>query len=194
MNVLITCHSHQQNIAEQLRKGLSNKNFTCYIINESTPQSIIARANLIRWCDVCIVISSRMYQRTLFCMEMVNYAKDVHKPIIAVFGESNFQPYGGLGAILASAIGSVVLGNDGVSENVLAQVSNVIAGRKNKKKDAKNVVDPATVLPDSTSTELVDYLSFFSLKMIQKVWILSLEIIRVLSLFAVLMMVRMLDD
>jgi hypothetical protein len=147
MSVLITAHSDQQNIAVQLRKSLTNKNFTCYILNEITPQSIIARANLIRWCDVFIVISSRMYQRTLFCMETINYAKDVRKPIITILGESNFQPYGGLGAISASAVGSIALGNDGggVSENIISQLSNIISTQKNKKKNAKNVVDPATV-------------------------------------------------
>jgi hypothetical protein len=145
MNVVITCHSSQQNIAERLRTSLTNKNFTIYIVNETTPQSIVARANLIRWCDVFIVIISRMYQRTLLCMETINYAKDLHKPIIAILGESNYQPYGALGAISASAVGSIALGNDGVSENVVAQLSNIISMQKNKKKNSKNVVDPATV-------------------------------------------------
>jgi len=145
MNVVITCHSSQQNIAERLRTSLTNKNFTIYIVNETTPQSIVARANLIRWCDVFIVIISRMYQRTLLCMETINYAKDLHKPIITILGESNYQPYGALGAISASAVGSIVLGNDGVSENVVAQLSNIISMQKNKKKNSKNVVDPATV-------------------------------------------------
>lgn len=146
MNIVITCHSSQQNIAEQLRRNLTNKNSTSYIINEITPQSISARANLIRWCDVFIVVISRMYQRTLLCMETINYAKDIHKPIIAILGESNYQPYGALGAISASAVGSLVLGNDGVSEKIIAQLSNIISIIKNKKKNAKNVVDPATVV------------------------------------------------
>jgi hypothetical protein len=145
MNVLITCHSNQQKIAEKLQKDLTNKYFTCYIINETTPESIIARANLIRWCDVFIVIIDRMYQRTFLCMETINYAKDVRKPIIAILGESNFQPYGALGAISASAVKSIVLGNDGASENVVAQLCNAISSQKNKKKNAKNVVDPTTV-------------------------------------------------
>jgi hypothetical protein len=78
-------------------------------------------------------------------METINYAKDLHKPIIAILGESNYQPYGALGAISASAVGSIALGNDGVSENVVAQLSNIISMQKNKKKNSKNVVDPATV-------------------------------------------------
>jgi hypothetical protein len=37
MNVLITCHTDQQNNAVKLRKDLSNQSFTSYIINETTP-------------------------------------------------------------------------------------------------------------------------------------------------------------
>ncbi|CAF5114675.1 unnamed protein product, partial [Rotaria sp. Silwood1] len=106
-NVLITCHTNQQNIVEQLRRGLTNQNFTCYVLTETTPQSIVARANLIRWCDVFIVFISRTYQRTFFCMETINYAKDIRKPTIAISAESNFQPYGALGAIAASAARSM---------------------------------------------------------------------------------------
>lgn len=141
--MLITCHSDQQNIAEQLRKDLSNKKFSCRVLNESTPRSIAVRANLVRWCDIFIVVTSRMYQRTLFCIETIYYAKDLRKAIIAVLGEANFQPYGGLGAISASAAGSIALGKDGVSENTVAQLSNLISAQTNKQK--KIAVDPAAV-------------------------------------------------
>ena len=122
-----------------------NQRFSCYILNETTPQSIAARANLIRWCDVFIVIISRMYQGTSLCMEAINYAKDVRRPVIAVLSESNFQPYGGLGAISAGAVQSFVLGNDGISEKVIAQITNAISAQSSKKRDAKNIVDPAKV-------------------------------------------------
>ena len=145
MNVLITCHSHEQNIAEQLRNKLTKQHFTCYIVTETTPESISARANLIRWCDVFIVIISRMYHRTCFCMETINFAKDARRPIIAILAESNFQPYGALGAISASAVKSIALGNDGVSENLIAQLSTFIPTQNNKKRDTKNITDPAKV-------------------------------------------------
>ena len=77
INVLITCHTDQQSIAEQLQKCFTNKQHICFILTNTTPESIIARANLIRWCDVFIVIISRKYQQTHFCMETINYAKDV---------------------------------------------------------------------------------------------------------------------
>ena len=142
---MISCHSNQQNLAEQLQKSLNKNNFSCYVINETTPQSIVARANLIRWCDIFIVIISRMYQTTFFCMETIYYAKDLRKPIIALLGEKQFAPYGGLGAISASAVQSIVLTNDGINENVVTQLSNTISKQKGKKKTGKNVIDPAKV-------------------------------------------------
>ncbi|CAF1183320.1 unnamed protein product [Rotaria sp. Silwood1] len=154
-NVLITCHTNQQNIVEQLRRGLTNQNFTCYVLTETTPQSIVARANLIRWCDVFIVFISRTYQRTFFCMETINYAKDIRKPIIAISAESNFQPYGALGAIAASAARSMILTNDGISQNVITELSNVISTQKNKK-SAKNVVDPEKIENNNDNVNLID--------------------------------------
>ena len=144
-NVVISCHGDQKNLAEQLQKSLSNKNFACFVLSDTTPQSIIARANLIRWCDVFIVIISRSYQRTLFCMETINYAKDVQRPIITVLAERNFEPYGGLGAISASTAESFVLDNGGISENIISQVANTISAQKYKKKNTRNIADPAAV-------------------------------------------------
>jgi hypothetical protein len=93
-----------------------------------------------------------MYQQTPFCMETINYAKDVRRPIVAIFAESNFQPHGALGAISASAVRSIALENDGISEKVIAQLTNVISSQKNKKRDAKNVLDPEKVCWNSNLT------------------------------------------
>ncbi|CAF1290838.1 unnamed protein product [Adineta steineri] len=155
MNVLISCHTNQQEIAEQIKSNLSKHRFTCYIINETTPESIVARANLIRWCNVFIVNISRMYQQTAFCMETINYAKDVRKPVITIYAESNFQPYGALGAISASTIQSIVLTNEGVSENIIAQLSNAISSQENKKNTGKNVTDPEKIKTDNNSVNLI---------------------------------------
>ena len=138
MNVLISCHTDQANIREQLPRAFA-------VIDESTPDSLSARANLVRWCDVFVVIISRAYQRTPFCMETINYAKDVRKPVIAVLAEPEFQPYGALGAICASAIRYLVLDRDGISQNVVAELSNAISAQQSKKKSTKGVIDPAQV-------------------------------------------------
>jgi hypothetical protein len=94
-------------------------------------------------------------------METINYAKDIRKPIVAILGEANYQPYGGLGAISASAIGSIILGNDGVSEKVVAQLSNIISRQMNKKKPAKNVVDPSKVVNERKKRALLFLSRFF---------------------------------
>ena len=145
MNVLISCHTDQTNVSEQLQKAFARQTFSCHTIDESTPDSLSARANLVRWCDVFVVIISRSYQRTSFCMETINYAKDVRKPAIAVLAEPEFQPYGALGAISASAIRYVVLDRDGISHNVVAELSNTISAQQSKKKTTKGVIDPAKV-------------------------------------------------
>ena len=145
MNVLLSCHTDQANVSEQLHQAFARQTFSCYVIDESTPDSLSARANLVRWCDVFVVIISRAYQRTPFCMETINYAKDVRKPVIAVLAEPEFQPYGALGAICASAIRYLVLDRDGISQNVVAELSNAISAQQSKKKSTKGVIDPAQV-------------------------------------------------
>ncbi|CAF4743430.1 unnamed protein product [Rotaria sp. Silwood2] len=71
-------------------------------------------------------------------METINYTKDVHKPIIAILAESNFQPYGALGAISASAVRSIILADDDISGDVVKQLSNTISNQK-MRKNSKNI-------------------------------------------------------
>ena len=77
-------------------------------------------------------------------METINYAKDVRKPIITILAESNFQPYGALGAISVSAIRLIVLENDSISENFITELLSTIANQRSTK-SSKNIVDPAKV-------------------------------------------------
>ncbi|UJR15063.1 hypothetical protein I4U23_002034 [Adineta vaga] len=156
MNVLITCHTDQQNLAEILRKTFTNQNLGCYILNETNPQSIAARANLIQWCNAFIVIISRKYQQTPYCMETINYAKDLRKAIVAIYIESNFQPYGALGAISASAVLSLTLKNNQIPENMTSQIINAVSSQKTRKSGNKNVVDPAQMPNESDSMKLID--------------------------------------
>ncbi|CAF5223303.1 unnamed protein product, partial [Rotaria magnacalcarata] len=123
-------------------------------LTDATPSSIVARANLVRWSDVFISLISRSYQRTFFCMETINYAKDLRKPIVVILAESNFQPYGALGAISAGAVRSIVLPNDGISENVLTQLSNTISNQKIKK-NSKNVTDPAKMEANNDKVNMI---------------------------------------
>ncbi|CAF3451486.1 unnamed protein product [Rotaria sp. Silwood1] len=158
--ILIASHTTQQTISERLRQGLVDQDLSCYLLNENTPQSLSARANVIQWCDVFIVVISRLYQRTPFCMEVLNYAKDLHKPIISILAETTFRPYGALGAISASAIRSIVLNNDTSFIHAVSEITNsarnVVANNKNAAKvmDLSEMNDNHTIstFPQGSST------------------------------------------
>lgn len=135
-NILISCHSEQEKIAETLIQSLGQGDqFLCHLITERTPQSLSARANRVRWSDIFIVLISRAYQRTPFCMETIHYAKDVSKLVIAILVQTTFQPYGALGAIAASAVGSFVW-----NESILEPLKTTIARQTIKKKGPTNLV------------------------------------------------------
>ncbi|CAM2713202.1 unnamed protein product [Rotaria socialis] len=154
INVLITCHQNEKNVADRLRSQLIELKFNCYTLTDTTPSSIVARANLVRWSDVFISLISRSYQRAFCCMETINYAKDIRKPIVVILGESNFQPYGALGAISAGAVHTMLLDDDGTSENVVTQLSNIISNQKIKK-NSKNVTDPAKMEANNDKVNLI---------------------------------------
>jgi hypothetical protein len=143
--ILIVSHTTQQKISERLRQGLLNQNLSCYLLNESTPHSLTVRANVIQWCDVFVVIISRLFQRTPFCMEALNYAKDMHTPIIAIYADRTFRPYGALGAITASAIRSIVLNDDNSFPHAVSDIANTAHAQTKKETDGANIIDESQV-------------------------------------------------
>ena len=143
--ILIASHTTQQTISERLKQGLLDQNLACYLLNEYTPHSLSARANAVQWCDIFVVVICRLYQRTSFCMEALNYAKDMRKPIIAILAESTFRPYGALGAISASAMRSIVLTDDSSFGHVVSAIANSVRTQVATKANAINVTDPSQV-------------------------------------------------
>lgn len=143
--ILIASHSTQQTISERLQQGLLEQGVFCYLLNENTPHSLSARANAIQWCDVFIVISSRLYQRTYFCMEALKYAKDRQKTIVAILGERSFRPYGALGCISASALRSIVINDDTGFEHVMSQIINSACTDLTKVRDDSRFMHPSQV-------------------------------------------------
>ncbi|UJR23954.1 hypothetical protein I4U23_026922 [Adineta vaga] len=158
--ILIANHTTQQTISERLKQGLIDQSLQCYLLNEITPKSLDVRAKTIQWCDVFIVIISRLYQRTVFCMEALNYAKDQRKPIIAVLAEPTFRPYGALGAIVATAIHSTILSEDSSFVHIVSEITNCARTQIKPKANNVNVKDPSqinetvvnTILPSGSST------------------------------------------
>lgn len=143
--ILIASHTTQKPISEQLRNGLLDQNFSCDLLNESTPQSLSARASAIQSCDIFLVVICRLYQRNQFCMEAVSYAKDIHKPIIAVLAESSFRPYGALGAISASAIQSIVLSDDNSLMHAVSDITQYVRTMIPREVHAVNATDLSDV-------------------------------------------------
>ncbi|CAF2442374.1 unnamed protein product [Rotaria sp. Silwood2] len=147
--ILIASHTTQQKISERLRQGLLDQGLSCYLLNENTPQSLNTRAKIIQWCDVFIIVISRLYQRTSFCLEALNYAKDIHKPIISVLAETTFRPYGALGAISASAIRSIVLNNETSFKHAVSEITNSARNEMTNKINDNHTISR---LPQESST------------------------------------------
>ena len=104
-----------------------------------------ARASIIQGCDVFVVVVSRLYQRTRFCTEAIIYAKDMHKPVVVIYAELTFRPYGALGAIAASAARSIILKDDSSLAHAASDIANAAHAQVTKKADAVNVIDPIQV-------------------------------------------------
>ena len=100
MNVLISYNSDSISEVNCLKDQLKPFDFNIYLINESDPSQISIRCNLVKKCDSFIVITSRGFQKNNFCMELVNYAKDLKKPIFVLNKQISFRPFGALGAII----------------------------------------------------------------------------------------------
>ena len=123
VHILLAGHSSLRSTSERIRQDLLNEGFSCHLIDESTPRSLSNRAELIQWCDLVVVVINRLYQRTFSCMETLNYAKDIRKPLVSILAEATFRPYGALGAISASAIQSIVMKEESSVARALIKIA-----------------------------------------------------------------------
>jgi hypothetical protein len=78
-------------------------------------------------------------------MEAINYAKDRRKPIITIFVEATFRPYGALGAITASAIKSIVLKDDGAFVHAVSEITYTARTQIIKSTNTVNAKEPLQV-------------------------------------------------
>jgi hypothetical protein len=78
-------------------------------------------------------------------MEALNYAKDMHIPIIAIYAERTFRPYGALGAITASAIRSIILNDDNSFPHAVSDIANTAHTQTKKEIDGANIIDESQV-------------------------------------------------
>ena len=97
--VVISNHSQQNDLSENLVKSLQSTSCDVITINEYFPEEVKHREQAIRWCEMFVVVASVRYQRHTYCLELANYAKTIRKPIITILGQTNYKPFGTLGAI-----------------------------------------------------------------------------------------------
>lgn len=103
-NIVIAYHSSDINTAyflvDILKKSQLNE---IYLIDEQKPNSIEKRYDYLKQSSAFIVLSSREYLREQFCMELVNFARDLKKEIFSINTCISFRPFGALGAIIAAS-------------------------------------------------------------------------------------------
>lgn len=69
----------------------------------------------------------------------------MHKPVIVIYAEPTFRPYGALGAIAASAVRSIILKNDSYIVHAVSDIANAAHAQVKDRADAANVIDPIQV-------------------------------------------------
>jgi hypothetical protein len=112
MNILIAFNSDSIKEAKFISDNL--KLFNIDLINEYEPSQITVRSDLVKKCNVFIVVTSRSFQKNIYCMELLNYVKDIKKPFFAFNTKASFRPFGALGAIII-----------GLSKNGLVDLENI---------------------------------------------------------------------
>ena len=105
--VVISNHSQHKALCEKIAEALRTASHDIITVDESFPQLLKLREQAIRWCEVFVLVASVTYQRDPYCLELANYAKTIRKPIVTVLGQSNYQPYGSIGAI--SVAGAAII-------------------------------------------------------------------------------------
>ena len=100
--ILISCHSANNGIADQVAQSLSSRGFDPLTITESSPAQLDTRAGAVGWAPYVLIVASFKYQRNQTCMELANFAKDNKKPLLTIVVQPNYRPSGALGALAIS--------------------------------------------------------------------------------------------
>lgn len=103
-NIVITFHSSEINTAHYLVDILKKSSLDqIYLVDELKPVNIETRSEYLRKSSVLIVLCSRKFQNERYCMELVNFGRDLKKDIFSINTSIHFRPYGALGAIIAGS-------------------------------------------------------------------------------------------
>lgn len=122
--ISIVFHSSAKAKVDKIIDGFKLRNLNINILNENDPEKLSIRADSIRQTYALVVITSRDFQKTLSCMEILHYAKDLKLDIYSINPYSNYKPFGSLGSISwASKYGLMSYTNDSQLDEILDKVS-----------------------------------------------------------------------
>lgn len=98
-NVLISFHSKNYEKAQEAGSIIRDNGYNVFLISEGRPFALGLREQSVQWCDVFVIIATFNYQRSPYCVELANYAKDKKKPVVSLLAQPNYSPSGAVGAI-----------------------------------------------------------------------------------------------
>ncbi|XP_031561227.1 uncharacterized protein LOC116297189 [Actinia tenebrosa] len=98
-NVLISFHSKNYQKAQEAGSIIRDNGYNVFLISEGSPFALGLREQSVQWCDVFVIIATFNYQRSHYCVELANYAKDKKKPVVSLLAQPNYSPSGSVGAI-----------------------------------------------------------------------------------------------
>jgi hypothetical protein len=99
--VLLSYHSQYTDLVNQIAQGLSSRKIDVLLVSEDVPATLASREQAVQWCDVFIALASVRYQRSVSCMELLNYSRErrLKKQLVTIVSQPNYEPNGALGAL-----------------------------------------------------------------------------------------------
>lgn len=150
-NIIITFHSSDVNIAYYLVDIFKKSSLDqIYLVDEQKPVNIETRYEYLNKSSVLIVLCSRKYLHEGFCMELINFGRDLNKDIFSINTSTFFRPYGALGAIIAGSGRQLIeIENE---ETKKIQLNKLIFDLKQIEQLSKNLNEP--IRPKSTQPQV----------------------------------------
>eukprot|EP00299_Pterocystis_sp_00344_P019513 c9671_g1_i1.p1 GENE.c9671_g1_i1~~c9671_g1_i1.p1 ORF type:complete len:656 (+),score=159.35 c9671_g1_i1:34-1968(+) len=113
--IVLLCHQKDEILGQQLLESFSS-NVDIRLVSDISPCDLQQRAQLVENATCVIVLATIRVQRSKFCMEIVNYARVLKKPLWVAIGQQNFEPSSALGAICSVGRATVYVTPDTVAE------------------------------------------------------------------------------
>jgi len=157
LSVVLTYHSLSQ-YSKEITDYLNLKQFKIFPLTEASPDELSVRAHLIKTCDFVLVLPSRHFQKNDSCMETIHFAKEMKKEIYGILTNSNYKPFGALGAILCGSGHSLckIYKLDTLKSELDTLVADVINNVKPGVNNTNSSTNPAHIVNSSINLTLLD--------------------------------------